>query len=253
MLFDVKQAICAVAKEKNFREKLFVGTFLIMLANFLSTLNFRHVSAASSQSPLAQFNLFAGFAVLFAVFCYLLAYLNNKINDKEMPLWSDVYKYFVKGFKLLLSNILIGVPAFLFNGFWLYVFFYLNTTSPEAGKSLLGLGVQALIYLGWFAFVFVSILQTAIFAKRLKFRDFFNFVKGYYSLAGNFGAFLAFCAVVFCLMTLWVWVSMLAKNAGAYSYLLILLLSSPVFYIMTVYVDLLAQWVQKSYSTDDLE
>ena len=127
------------------------------------------------------------------------------------------------------------------------------SVNPAAGNSPLGGVIRALVLLGWFVFVFVSILQTAVFAKRLKFRDFFNLVKGYYSLAGNFVTFLVFALVVFALMTFWVWISVAAKTAGPFSYLLILLISSPVFYIMTIYVDLLSQWAKKSYSMDEVE
>ena len=259
MLFDIKEAAISVTKEKDFREKLFIGTFLVMLANFLSTFSFRHNSnisgaaGSASQNPLVSLNLIAGFAVLFVVLCYLLAFLHNKINNREMPRWSEVYNYFVKGFKLVLSNILLGIPAFMFNGLLIYVYFYMISVNPAAGNSPLGGVIRALVLLGWFVFVFFSILQTAVFAKRLKFRDFFNLVKGYYSLAGNFVTFLVFALVVFALMTFWVWISVAAKTAGPFSYLLILLISSPVFYIMTIYVDLLSQWAKKSYSMDEVE
>ena len=259
MLFDIKEAAISVTKEKDFREKLFIGTFLVMLANFLSTFSFRHNSnisgaaGSASQNPLVSLNLIAGFAVLFVVLCYLLAFLHNKINNREMPRWSEVYNYFVKGFKLVLSNILLGIPAFMFNGLLIYVYFYMISVNPAAGNSPLGGVIRALVLLGWFVFVFVSILQTAVFAKRLKFRDFFNLVKGYYSLAGNFVTFLVFALVVFALMTFCVWISVAAKTAGPFSYLLILLISSPVFYIMTIYVDLLSQWAKKSYSMDEVE
>lgn len=259
MLFDIKEAAISVTKEKDFREKLFIGTFLVMLANFLSTFSFRHNSnisgaaGSASQNPLVSLNLIAGFAVLFVVLCYLLAFLHNKINNREMPRWSEVYNYFVKGFKLVLSNILLGIPAFMFNGLLIYVYFYMISVNPAVGNSPLGGVIRALVLFGWFVFVFVSILQTAVFAKRLKFRDFFNLVKGYYSLAGNFVTFLVFALVVFALMTFWVWISVAAKTAGPFSYLLILLISSPVFYIMTIYVDLLSQWAKKSYSMDEVE
>lgn len=259
MLFDIKEAAISVTKEKDFREKLFIGTFLVMLANFLSTFSFRHNSnisgaaGSASQNPLVSLNLIAGFAVLFVVLCYLLAFLHNKINNREMPRWSEVYNYFVKGFKLVLSNILLGIPAFMFNGLLIYVYFYMISVNPAVGNSPLGGVIRALVLFGWFVFVFVSILQTAVFAKRLKFRDFFNLVKGYYSLAGNFVTFLVFALVVFALMTFWVWFSVAAKTAGPFSYLLILLISSPVFYIMTIYVDLLSQWARKSYSMDEVE
>lgn len=259
MLFDIKEAAISVTKEKDFREKLFIGTFLVMLANFLSTFSFRHNSNISgaagpaSQNPLVFLNLIAGFAVLFVVLCYLLAFLHNKINNQEMPRWSEVYKYFAKGFKLVLSNILLGIPAFLFNGFLLYVYYYINSVNSAGVKPSFGFVIQALVLLGWFVFIFVSILQVSVFAKRLKFRDFFNLVKGYYSLAGNFVTFLVFTLAIFTLMSFWVWISFVVKTAGPFSYLLILLISSPIFYIMTIYVDLLSQWAKKSYSMDEVE
>lgn len=259
MLFDLKEAFTSVTKENGFREKLFIGTFLVMLANFLTTFSFRHNTyipgklILNPQTPFVFMNLIAGFVVLFVVLCYLLSFLHNKINNKEMPEWTEVYKYFIKGFKLAISNIILGIPAFILNILLIYIAYYLYSVSSEAGESLLGNFFHILIFVGWFAFVFVSILQTAIFAKKLKFRDFFNFVKGYYSLAGNFVNFLVFSAVVFGVMTLWVWLSFVAKTSGDFSYLLILLLSAPVFYFMTVYVDLLAQWAKKSYSADEIE
>ena len=252
MLFDIKEAFISVTKENNFREKLLLGTFLVMLANFLSTISFRHNSIAPGtqnsilNNPLLLLVLLGGFGVLFVLMCYLLAFLHNKVNNKEMPAWSELSKYFVKGLKLLFSYAVFFLPLFV-----LYeIMFYFMISSVSAGvlgtKPYIFMIFRVVFILIWFVFTFISILQTAVFAKNLKIRDFFNFAKGYQTLCGNFWVFLLFVIVVFIFMLFWFLLSFVVKTSGVYAYLIMLLVSSPVFYIMTVYVDLLSQWVKKS-------
>lgn len=232
MGYDLKQAFTFIWSDADFFTKWAIGSFILVfptLPEWFPGIK-RLFKDPANWGWLCVFLLIALIVHLSIKGYFYKAVHNNVVHDaQKLPAWKDFWIYTKNGLKAYVGATLFALPFALVGGLGIWLF------QPDVKSPLfIGLFIAALLIFG------VIYLPFSLnFATRLRIRAFFSVKRAIWLVKGRAKDFISlytYCVAIYIIAVL---VSAILSMYGLTS----LLLPFFAFYIVMVYADLYAQFL----------
>ena len=233
MSISLKQALFYVPQDKNWVNKIIIGSFLMFFPTFAYIFPGirRMLFDPINYYAIAVYLMFS-LTILVAISGYFYKCVHNRIihEKHKLPSWNKITYYLEIGAKSYIGGIIFSIPFIIFNIILWSFAPILNST-----ELVPFVAISAFIHV---IYSFFYIMLALNFAQKFKVSAFWDIKGAWYLIKGNMANFVLLVAYCLTIALLHLVLSVILVNAQILS----LLLPFLSFYIFMVYADLFAQF-----------